>query len=410
MNKACARTTKALLALASCAALCSCSTVEIWEPPAGSARSQQPAAAARPAVIPAVVQPEPVPEPAPAAQAVPVPDFAAGISDFAAELKKLEDEAGLMAPGFVISGTKGSGDDSVTVSLEAKNAKTGSLDKKLELDVPVALLSRIGIETPSGVQTLAMWFASGNTRAVLRKAPVNDAPAVSSLQVRVKGIAFPDGTAGLALDIGNQEKPTPRDFIIALRESDANFITADGGMTLREWIASRAEYRFQESERKVAPLAGGALENWEAFTTVREVGGRGLMTEEHAKSLIPDLKLSLAAEGLAGDGTLSVYGRAVKVRRCVPAGSENDLGLPVCARSVAKLARAAKAAGGRAEPVFIEAVRTNAFPEGIGPVLMKAGNTLLTADQGRIFFWKKTGGVPFGGGRVYEDARIDTTR
>ena len=409
------------LVLAAAAALPGCSSVAVWQP--SSSDSSWMGAPARAPIIERRIPASQGEKPASrsqeagkdAAQALPLEPQPEGPVSFEAELKASESGLEDMRPGFIISGEAPAGRSSATITLEARMAADGALVKKLVLHAPLPLLEKIGIETPSGVQTLAAWLSSGKRGAALKAAPAGD-HGTAQLQIRVKQMMFPDGKPGIAVDIGNQKAPSARDFIMALRESDASFIEVEEGaeesgrVSLRHWLTERAGASFRVPEQSAAPLIEAAREDWAAFGSVRDVSRNGGMTESRAKALVAGgLKLSLTSSGLGGEGELASGGRKAAARRCSPSG-DNALGLPLCRRDAAGLLQVLKAAGQEADPVFIELQRGAVELDGIGGLLMKAGGRLVTMDGGRLFFWSRTASTPHEGVRVYEAARIDTTR
>lgn len=412
MHRTPGRLKTVFLALTMAVTLSACTSVEVWQPPANEGLPQAPVIEKSSA--PSTASPKPATAPAAepsAAVATPL-EFQEGIVSFESELKRIHAEEEGMKPGFIITGEVTPGKDSAVITLDAKKHQGGEVVRKLAIYVPMQLLSQIGIETPSGIELLSYWLTSGRTNSHF-KADGTEEQGLADLQVRVKQITFPDGGPGIAIDIGNMKAASPRDFIMALRETDANFVEVEDGATggrtsLRRWLETHAAVSFRTPEQVKAPLADVAEEGWAAFTSVREVGAATRMTEEQAKALVPDLKFSLRPIGLAGEGVLVSDGHTISVRRCSAEG-DSALNLPICRQDVTGLRRAFQVSSGGAEPVFIE-IQKGAAPVGIGPILMKAGRAMLTEDQGRIFFWKKTSSDSHDGGRVFELARIDTTR
>lgn len=403
----------AFLALTAAAVLLACTSVEVWQPPANAGLTQAPVIEKSSAPSASIVPSKPVApvtEPS-AAVATPI-EFQEGVASFESELKRIHEEEAGMKPGFIITGEVIPGKDLAVITLDAKKLQGGDTVRKLALHVPVQLLGQIGIETPSGIELLSYWLTSGRTNAGFKGSGTEE-KGLADLQIRVKQITFPDGGPGVAIDIGNMKAASSRDFIMALRETDANFVEVVDGATgtrtsLRRWLEANSEVSFRTPEQVKAPLADVAEEGWAAFTSVREVGAAAGMTEEQGKALVPELKLTLRPIGLAGEGLLVFGTHSIPVRRCA-AEADNALNLPLCRRDVTGLRRAFRASSGGAEPIFIE-IRNGAAPAGIGAILMKAGRAMLTVDRGRIFFWKKTESSSHDGGRVFETARIDTAR
>lgn len=420
-------TLRMALAVFSAAALSACSSVPIWEPPGDSAADlgggvpiiekstgASSRAAARPK--PSVQEPE--------AQSVPlgieqppreeVPETSAGETSFEKELKAVQGQSQAMQPGFVVTGVQSEGEDGVEITLQARNQGESALTKKMVIRVPASLMSRIGIETPDGVRSLTQWFTSG---ARISLKADGDASEGASLQVRAKSITFADGAPGFAVDISNTKTPGRRDVIFALREADAGFVQVESEdsdfskMSLRDWLTLRADVHFKTPALPLAPLSDSAVESWAAFTSVKNLKSAGVLSDAEARELLPKLQFSLVPDGLAGAGVIKIGSIRARVTRCRTASS-GDLSseLPVCSRDTSALERTARVSSGASDPEFAEIAQAKGLPAGIGGILLKAGDTLLTADQGRIFFWKKVSSEARDNSRVFETVSIDTTR
>ena len=321
-----------------------------------------------------------------------------------------------MQPGFVITGQGiDDGSPAILITLDARNKDSAILSRRLVLRIPEAMATRVGIETPSGVEPVSKWLEEAKSTMV--SAPGAVGAGTDDIQLRVKSVAFPGDVPGIALDIGNMAELGKRDFLIAIREVDAAFINVtepSGGATLhqslRQWIETHAGYEFRVPEAKPMPLIPEALETWQAYTSIDNLRTDGGIGEAKAKDLIPDLRITLFPEGLAGDGTLQAPdGKTYPVRRC---SMTPGTAVPVCGVKPGALTATAEAAAPGDGREWIE-VTGGAKVQGVGPILLKVGDRLLTSDEGRIFFWKKGTGdiaeVNSGASRFTGTARLDTT-
>lgn len=422
-------TLRMALAAFSAAALSACSSVPIWEPPGDSAAASGGGAPiiekSTGASSRAAAQPGPSVQ-APEAQSVPLgidqpsreeaPDASSDETSFEKELKAVQGQSQAMQPGFVVTGAQSEGEDGVEITLQARNQGESALVKKMVIRVPATLMSRIGIETPDGVRSLTQWFTSG-ARTSLKAGGDGGASEGAALQVRAKSITFADGAPGFAVDISNTRTPGRRDVIFALREADANFVQVESEdsdfskMSLRDWLTLRADVRFKTPALPLAPLSDSAVESWAAFTSVKNLKSAGGLSDSEARALLPKLQFSLVPDGLSGAGVLKIGSISARVMRCRTASS-GDLsgGLPVCSWDTSALERTARVSPGASDPEFAEIAQTKGLPAGIGGILLKAGDTLLTVDQGRIFFWKKVSSEARDNSRVFETVSMDTTR
>ena len=409
VSRTAAAAAAALLLLSGCE-----TPVPIWQPPLGSGETSGAGSqTVTPGTAPVTdLSTSDVKQPAPVVQAQ-SPD---PTTSFSTEFDAAAAAPVPMQPGFVITGQGiDDGSPAILITLDARNKDSSILSRRLVLRIPEAMATRVGIETPSGVEPVSKWLEEAKSTMV--SAPGAVGSGTDEIQLRVKSVAFPGDVPGIALDIGNMAEPGKRDFLIAIREVDAAFINVtepSGGatlhQTLRQWIETHAGYEFRVPEAKPMPLIPEASETWQAYTSIDNLRRDGGIGEAKAKDLIPDLRITLFPEGLAGDGTLQAPdGKTYPVRRC---SMTPGTAVPVCAVKPGALTATAEAAAPGDGREWIE-VTGGAKVQGVGPILLKVGDRLLTSDEGRIFFWKKGTGdiaeVNSGASRFTGTARLDTT-
>lgn len=122
-----------------------------------------------------------------------------------------------MQPGFVITGQGiDDGSPAILITLDARNKDSSILSRRLVLRIPEAMATRVGIETPSGVEPVSKWLEEAKSTMV--SAPGAVGSGTDEIQLRVKSVAFPGDVPGIAVDIGNMAEPVSGDFLIAIRE------------------------------------------------------------------------------------------------------------------------------------------------------------------------------------------------
>lgn len=165
---------------------------------------------------------------------------------------------------------------------------------------------------------------------------------------------------------------------------DAAFINVtepSGGatlhQTLRQWIETHAGYEFRVPEAKPMPLIPEASETWQAYTSIDNLRTDGGIGEAKAKDLIPDLRITLFPEGLAGDGTLQAPdGKTYPVRRC---SMTPGTAVPVCAVKPGALTATAEAAAPGDGREWIEVTAAPRFRAWVRSCLRSAtGSSRLT--------------------------------
>lgn len=385
VSRTAAAAAAALLLLSGCE-----TPVPIWQPPLGGGETSGTGSqTVTPGTAPVTdLSTSDVKKPAPVAQT----QSPAPTTSFSTEFDAAAAAPVPMQPGFVITGQGiDDGSPAILITLDARNKDSAILSRRLVLRIPEAMATRVGIETPSGVEPVSKWLEEAKSTMV--SAPGAVGAGTDDIQLRVKSVAFPGDVPGIALDIGNMAELGKRDFLIAIREVDAAFINVtepSGGATLhqslRQWIETHAGYEFRVPEAKPMPLIPEALETWQAYTSIDNLRTDGGIGEAKAKDLIPDLRITLFPEGLAGDGTLQAPdGKTYPVRRC---SMTPGTAVPVCGVKPGALTATAEAAAPGDGREWIE-VTGGAKVQGVGPILLKVGDRLLTSDEGRIFFWKK---------------------
>ena len=401
VSRTAAAAAAALLLLSGCE-----TPVPIWQPPLGGGETSGTGSqTVTPGTAPVTdLSTSDVKKPAPVAQT----QSPAPTTSFSTEFDAAAAAPVPMQPGFVITGQGiDDGSPAILITLDARNKDSAILSRRLVLRIPEAMATRVGIETPSGVEPVSKWLEEAKSTMV--SAPGAVGAGTDDIQLRVKSVAFPGDVPGIALDIGNMAELGKRDFLIAIREVDAAFINVtepSGGATLhqslRQWIETHAGYEFRVPEAKPMPLIPEALETWQAYTSIDNLRTDGGIGEAKAKDLIPDLRITLFPEGLAGDGTLQAPdGKTYPVRRC---SMTPGTAVPVCGVKPGALTATAEAAAPGDGREWIEVT---------GGAKVQGVDRLLTSDEGRIFFWKKGTGdiaeVNSGASRFTGTARLDTT-
>ena len=375
--------------------LSGCSTpVEIWQPPSGNQPGEPSSPANNAGAAPITdlsTRPKPLEESNSQIPEISQPS-SSGNSSFTTRFEATE--SSLMQPGFLISGQGVGGDSpSVLITVDAKDAGKTLFQRRISLRIPEPLITRVRIETSSGSRTIQSWMDKGAKEQL--STTEKGEKGTTALQVRVKPVTLSQNVAGLVLDIGNTEKPGCRDFLLGLREVDANFIEVESNsdgrnltQTLRSWIETHSKYRFRTASVSKSPIISDDSETWQAYASTRNIRASGGMTEESARALIPHLRLTIRPVGLSGDGVMTneaAAGTTLGVRRCEPAAGTSD---PVCRASTKDLLAASRVLAPSADTEFIEVTQGTA-PKGFGNVMMKVGKRLITMDDGRVFFWNQ---------------------
>lgn len=199
VSRTAAAAAAALLLLSGCE-----TPVPIWQPPLGSGETSGAGSqTVTPGTAPVTdLSTSDVKQPAPVVQAQ-SPD---PTTSFSTEFDAAAAAPVPMQPGFVITGQGiDDGSPAILITLDARNKDSSILSRRLVLRIPEAMATRVGIETPSGVEPVSKWLEEAKSTMV--SAPGAVGSGTDEIQLRVKSVAFPGDVPGIALDIGNMAEP-----------------------------------------------------------------------------------------------------------------------------------------------------------------------------------------------------------
>ena len=159
VSRTAAAAAAALLLLSGCE-----TPVPIWQPPLGSGETSGAGSqTVTPGTAPVTdLSTSDVKQPAPVVQAQ-SPD---PTTSFSTEFDAAAAAPVPMQPGFVITGQGiDDGSPAILITLDARNKDSSILSRRLVLRIPEAMATRVGIETPSGVEPVSKWLEEADRKS-----------------------------------------------------------------------------------------------------------------------------------------------------------------------------------------------------------------------------------------------------